>query len=133
VIVSSFLTALGNPAKIRSALEQEQFELVVSEELLFEYQRALAYPRVARRYGMTSSETAEIVDGLRTKAILTTLSEVPEIIREDPADNMVLATARDGEAAYIVSGDDDLQRLGEYNGIQILSPAGFLALLEHEM
>ena len=75
VIVSSFLTSLGNPAKIRSVLEQEQFELVVSEELLSKYQRALAYPRVARRHGMMCSETAEIVDGLRTKGCLLSAAD----------------------------------------------------------
>jgi putative PIN family toxin of toxin-antitoxin system len=130
VIVSSFLSAVGNPARIVAALEQERFEIVVSEALLAEYGQALSYPRVAHRHGMTPIEIAEVVDGFRIAAILVPLTDIPTVIRDDPDDDMVLATARAGEASYIVTGDAELQQLGEYEGIQILNPAVFLALLE---
>jgi predicted nucleic acid-binding protein len=42
---------------------------------------------------------------------------------------MVLATAVAGGVEYIVSGDDDLHRLGEYAEIQVLSPTLFLTLM----
>lgn len=48
----------------------------------------------------------------------------------DPADDMVLAAAREGRAEVIVTGDADLLTLAEYEGIAIVKPRAFLALLE---
>ena len=48
----------------------------------------------------------------------------------DPADDMVLAAAREGRAEVIVTGDADLLALGEHEGIAIVKPRAFLELLE---
>jgi putative PIN family toxin of toxin-antitoxin system len=102
---------------------------VISEELLAEYQRALAYPRVAARHGINETEITAQVEGIRRIAVLVPLADIPNLIPEDPADNIVIATAVAGGASYVVSGDADLHRLGEYRGVQILAPALFLTLL----
>lgn len=41
----------------------------------------------------------------------------------------MLATALSGQAAYLVTGDAQLQRLEAYEGITILSPREFLDVL----
>jgi putative PIN family toxin of toxin-antitoxin system len=129
VVVSSFLSSTGPPGRIRSALEDLRFDLVASEPLLDEYQRALNYPRVAARHQLSAGEIATQVNGIRRIAALVVAADVPNVIPEDPADNMVVATAVAGNVHYIVSGDDDLHRLGEYEGIQILSPTLFMGVL----
>ena len=48
----------------------------------------------------------------------------------DKSDDVVLATAVTGKADLIVTGDDDLLVLKEFRGIRILSPRGFLELLD---
>jgi putative PIN family toxin of toxin-antitoxin system len=50
----------------------------------------------------------------------------PATIKEDPADNAILAAAIDGHADFIVSGDQHLLVLREYQGIKILAPADFI-------
>jgi predicted nucleic acid-binding protein len=50
-------------------------------------------------------------------------------IGRDPSDNRLLEAALEGEADYIVSGDRDLLDLGSYEGIGIITPARFLAIL----
>ena len=129
VIVSSYLSSVGIPAGIRTALEQRRFDLIASRPLLDEYRRALAYPGVAVRHGMDADQIGKQVDGLRRIAMLVDIHDVPNVIPEAPEDNMVIATAVAGNALYIVSGDNDLHRLGEFRGIQILTPAQFFALL----
>jgi len=47
-------------------------------------------------------------------------------ITRDPKDDAIVACAEEGEAEYIVSGDHDLLSLGEYRGIQTLTPRSFL-------
>jgi hypothetical protein len=42
----------------------------------------------------------------------------------------VLAAAVSADADYLVTGDRQLQRLGTYEGVRIVSPRDFLALLD---
>ena len=48
----------------------------------------------------------------------------PPICR-DPDDDVVLATARAGECAAIVTGDQDLLILDPFQGIRVLAPSAF--------
>ncbi|HEV3061861.1 MAG TPA: putative toxin-antitoxin system toxin component, PIN family [Vicinamibacterales bacterium] len=43
----------------------------------------------------------------------------------DPDDDVVLATARAGECAAIISGDQDLLVLDPFRGIRVLAPPAF--------
>jgi putative PIN family toxin of toxin-antitoxin system len=129
VLISAVLSVQGAPAHVIAAWEQERFEVVVSALLLAEYTRVLTYPKIARVHGMDAGEQQAFLTGFRTAAILVPVTDIPSIIQEDPADNVVLATAVSGEAAYIVSGDQDLLRLSRYQGIEILPPALFLSVL----
>jgi predicted nucleic acid-binding protein len=52
------------------------------------------------------------------------------VIADDPDDNRLLECAVTSGSLYIISGDQHLLDLKEYQGIQILSPAGFVVLLE---
>lgn len=131
VLVSSYLNASGPPSQIRTAFRDRQFDVVVSEALLDEYSRVLAYERIAKLHGLSQAEIAEEIVGFAAASILVTPAEIPNLIPEDPADNVVVGTAVAGEATYIVSGDDDLHRLGSFAGIRVLSPAVFLAYLQH--
>ena len=71
--------------------------------------------------------------------LLSQLNEEAEIVApaqfsgrvcRDKSDDVVLATAVTGKADLIVTGDDDLLVLKEFRGIRILSPRGFLELLD---
>jgi uncharacterized protein len=55
---------------------------------------------------------------------------IPNVIKEDPDDNHILACALAGKATLIVSRDLDLLRLKEYEGIALVSPIDFLHTLE---
>jgi predicted nucleic acid-binding protein len=50
-------------------------------------------------------------------------------IQEDPADDRVLACALAAKADYIVSKDEHLQKLREYQRIRILPTEAFLTLI----
>jgi putative PIN family toxin of toxin-antitoxin system len=53
-----------------------------------------------------------------------------KIVKEDPEDDMVLRTAYDSKADYIVSGDKHLLSLREFKGIRIVSVNEMLKILE---
>lgn len=129
VLVSAVLSPAGVRAQVIKAWENQQFELVVSEAILEEYQKALNYREVASRHGLNPTEVADIIADLRQFATLVEPTETLQVISADPADDKFLEYALAGQADYIISGDPHLLNLGEYRGIQILSPREFLALL----
>jgi predicted nucleic acid-binding protein len=47
-----------------------------------------------------------------------------------PEDDLILATAISARADYLVTGDRQLQALGSYQGVQIVSPRQFLTILQ---
>ena len=55
-----------------------------------------------------------------------------QVVREDPADDQVLAYALAAKADYIISKDEHLEKLREYQGIRILPTAAFLTLITGE-
>lgn len=129
-LVSGLISPLGAPARIVHHWQQGDFLLLTSPVLLDELRRVLEYPRIADRLGWSSAERRRFLDHLTTLALLTpgTL-RLPGATR-DPQDDPVVACAVEGGADCIVSGDDDLLALRVYQGVRIVTPREFLALLE---
>ena len=48
-------------------------------------------------------------------------------VASHPADDLVLAAAVSGDADYLVTGDAEFRRVGEYRGVKVRAPAEFLA------
>lgn len=54
-------------------------------------------------------------------------------VSADPDDTKFLECALAGGADYIVSGDAHLLNVGQHEGIQIVSPAAFLSVLNQQV
>jgi uncharacterized protein len=132
VIISSFLVSLGSPARIIAGWRAGLFDLVVSPVLLAEYEEVLGYDRIVRRHGMTPEQIGAEVAAIHRFALEVEPQSVPAVIQADPDDDHVLACAVAGRANYIISGDPHLLDVRTYEGIRILSPAAFAALLAEE-
>jgi putative PIN family toxin of toxin-antitoxin system len=132
VLVSSSMSTKGSPAHIFQYWREGAFELVVSEAILAEYRRALGYPRVRERHGYNPHEIDQLVADIRQSAILVAPGSALNVVSEDPDDNKFLECAVEGKAEYLVSGDTHLLAVRQYQGIQVLSPAVFVALLNEQ-
>lgn len=129
VLVSAILSPKGTPAKVLTAWQAERFHLVLSEAILDEIDRVLRYPRIARRHRWSEERLRGFIEDLAHLAIMTPGATQLAVIAEDPPDDRYLECAIEGEADYIVSGDQHLLELGEYQGIKILTPRAFLDVL----
>ena len=129
VIISALLSSTGAPAEILSRWENNEFEVEVSTQLLAELGRALHYPKIARYLKLSDEEIGRFLRRYVASATLIIPQENLAVITQDPDDNRVLECAVDANASFIVTGDDHLLELQEYQGIVILSPAAFLAYL----
>jgi putative PIN family toxin of toxin-antitoxin system len=132
IAVSAYITPGGNAFQILSYWDQHIFELVISEPILEEYQRALKYDRTRRYHQLTDQQISQIIEDFRSLATMTAPKHKLDVIKDDSADNMFLECALAGQAELIVSGDKHLKDLGEYQGIRILSAAEFLAFLKEQ-
>lgn len=130
IVVSRYVAPQGVVAQVLERWRQQSFELVVSEAVLSEFQRVLAYDRIRARHLMSDEEILALIEDFREFAILVEPSETADAIKDDPDDNKFLECAEAGGAEYIVSGDPHLLALKQYRGIQILSPAAFLGFLD---
>jgi predicted nucleic acid-binding protein len=101
-----------------------EFELVVSQRLLSELERAVGYPKLRAR--VTASEAAELDSLLRVGAILAPDPPSGAHHSVDPGDDYLLALA-EHERAVLVSGDQHLLVLADRLPVQSARP--FLDML----
>ena len=52
------------------------------------------------------------------------------VIKQDPSDDIILRTACDGKARYVVTGGEHLLSLREYRRVEILTVSEALELLK---
>lgn len=132
VLVSALISGRGAPAKIIAYWQEDKFEVAISPPILQELDRVLHYPKLQERYRLPEKRIRHFLRLLARQAVTVAPPQQLAIIEVDPPDNRYLECALRAEAEVIVSGDRHLLALGEYEGIQILSPAGFLAFLKLE-
>jgi len=130
VLVSAFLTRGGVAAELLRRARAGVFLVSLSEEILAETERVLlTYPHIRMRYPYEDQEVTEFCQGLRRAAqLVADLPQVTVVIR-DPKDDMAIATALKAQVSYIVTRDDDLLSLQVYEGITIITPEAFMAIL----
>jgi putative PIN family toxin of toxin-antitoxin system len=125
ILIAALLSPSGAPAQIVARWLAGEFELVVSETLLGELERALAYRKLRTR--VTAREAAEFVSLLRNGAILAPDPPTPAHHSADPGDDYLLALA-ENERAVLVSGDQHLLALADTLPVQ--TARAFLDALE---
>jgi hypothetical protein len=108
------------------AWREGRFELVVSPSILAEVRRVLLYPRLQRKHGWSEAEVDAFLDRLRAAALVVSGQLNLQVVPEDPTDDKYVSCAVEAGAEYIITGDEHLKSVGEYQGIRILAPAQFL-------
>lgn len=118
---------------ILTAFNENKFRVVMSLPLIEELHLVWNRPRLRER--IDPSQAIRLERQLQYRALWVELTTIPPNCR-DPKDSPVLATAIDGEAETIVSGDDDLRAddtlraaMAIY-GIRLLGADSFLKYLE---
>jgi putative PIN family toxin of toxin-antitoxin system len=130
VIVSGTISSSGTPFEVLEAWRHRRFTLVTSPVILGEAERVFEYPRIKKAYGLDAEIVDQIVARFTKYAIVTPGELAVREIEDDPADDMFLACAIEGEADFIVTGDRHLLGVGSYRSVSIMGPRSFLIRLE---
>jgi putative PIN family toxin of toxin-antitoxin system len=112
------------PAMIWRGWRTGRFELLISDGLLIELNRTLELPWFVER--LAPRARADAMSDLLELAEMTELSIQVSGVASHPADDLVLSAAVSGNADYLVTGDAEFRRVGEYQGVKLRTPAEFL-------
>lgn len=112
----------GPPSRVLRAWSEGQLQLVISPEILEEYQRvgeALAgkFPGVSLK---------PLLGLLTVKAEIVSVQPLPERVCQDPDDDKFIACALAGKCKVIVTGDKHLLIVSGFHGIRVLKPRMFV-------
>ena len=112
----------GPPYEILKAWNQGKFHLVISPEILEEYQRV--GKSLARQFHGVDLEP--ILELIAIEAQLTMAPALPHTVCDDPDDDKFLACAIASKTKVIVTGDKQLLKVSGYHGVRILRPRKFV-------
>lgn len=112
----------GPPSKILEAWTNQSFQIVLSQQILGEYQRV----------GEALSSNFQTIDILPIIEMVTIHGDFIDTqgfnipVCEDSDDNKFIECAAASNCRIIISGDKHLLKLDGYQGISILNPRNFV-------
>ena len=99
-----------------------RYRLLVSEEFFDDLANAFRKPYLVKQ--INPADYMELVSQLRTDAELVDVFSIVDACR-DPKDNFLLALAKDGNADYLITGDEDLLMVKEFGKTKIVKLSEF--------
>ena len=130
VLVSALILPGSLPATLLRRALLREFVLVISEHILAELSDVLARPKMKGRYGVTPEKAEAFLTILREAAIVVPGTVTVQAVPSDAKDNPIVACAIQGGAGFLVSGDEHLKSLGQFQSVRIVSPAQFQGVLQ---
>jgi len=124
VLVSSFFG--GAPREIIDCWKRGDITLCVSRDLVDEYVDVLD------RLGIEAPLIGELLDLFASGYHLVFTASAPavRVVKNDPDDDMLFGCAVELGAKVIVTGDKAVREVGHYMGIEVQTPAEFLARMK---
>jgi putative PIN family toxin of toxin-antitoxin system len=129
ILVRAVIKPQGSVGPVLLRLRRRDYTLLLSRATLDEIVEVLHRPRLRTKYRLNESTLRATIRLIVMHSELI-LPDRPLAVCRDPKDDKFLELAIAGKADVIVSGDDDLLTLDPFEGIPIVSPGRFLAMLD---
>ena len=112
----------GPPYTILKGWRDNKFELIVSEQIFKEY--TLVLERLHKNH--PGIDITGIIDLIVKNAHFYQPVKIKTPITIDPDDDKFIKCALAGNVKIIISGDKHLLDVNGYQGIEVLTPSGFI-------
>jgi len=122
-VVMSGIFFGGIPRAILSAWSEGGFELILSIEILQEYERVAG--QLDGKYKALDADWRQVLRLITLNATIVNAEPLREQVCADPDDDKFLACARSLGAQIVVSGDRQLREVSGWNNIEVLTPREF--------
>ena len=128
VVVSFLLTHSPTISAVIRAWRNNEFLLLVSDEILIEYKQILV--RIAKNGLVQSVHSNSLFEEILKEGLTVQVNSTTDVSK-DRKDNRYLSCAKDGKAEYLVTGDKKhLLKLKVFEKTRIVSPKEFVEVLE---
>ncbi|MGI0141842.1 MAG: putative toxin-antitoxin system toxin component, PIN family [Candidatus Micrarchaeales archaeon] len=124
-ILISGLLYIGKPKKLIDLALNGKIQIVSSADIIDEFKGVVS----REKFKLEREEQAQLVSFVVRISHIVSLKGKFRVVKEDPDDDMVIGTAYDGKASYIVSGDKHLLKIKEFAGIKIVTANQMLNLI----
>ena len=133
LIVSDIIAKNGLPAKLLDLWSEYKFILLVPFDQLFEIEEVLRRKKIREKYHLSEEKIIGLAASLKLSAEIIKFTSIHDVLvhSRDPKDDFLLAASFDGNADYLVTGDQDLLVLKAnplLKNIHILSVKELLAI-----
>ena len=120
----------GDSNTIIELVENKSIELVLSRQIIEEFSKVLHSEEIQNKIKTKNLEIIRTIEKIVSLSLIVEPKQKFNVLTEDPDDNKILDCAFEAKADYIVSQDYHLLKLGEFEGIKIISPRQFLDVKE---
>lgn len=120
----------GDSHKIIEKVENQELELVLSKEIIEEFEGVLGYEEVKQKIRDKDLEMKKSVEKIVSVSEIVDPKIKFKAVKEDSRDDKILECAFEGKVGYVVTQDNHLLKLRKFRGIRIVTPEGFLEILE---
>ncbi|GHU75151.1 hypothetical protein FACS189461_0860 [Spirochaetia bacterium] len=125
IFVSSFFWK-GNPRKVVNRSRDGLDELYITQEILEQISKVINRPK----FNANKDGVMFFIKSIEEIAKFILVTEKIQNGSRDVDDNVILECGITGNVDYIITGDDDLLVLKEFNGIKIVAPKEYLEIIE---
>ena len=112
----------GKPKKVFNRILNKELDLVISKEQLNEFKKILNYPK----FKFTEDQKLKFLNIVSEISNIVDIKNKLRIVKEDPDDDIILETAVESNADFIISGDEHLLKLKKFKDIKIVTCSEFL-------
>ena len=131
ILIRALIRPQGTVGPIIVRFEERKFTLIYSEILLAELDETLRLPRIMKKHNLTDQTITAYIVLLKKYGDKVEPTRTINVCR-DLDDNRVVEAAVEGKADFVVTGDDDLLILKQFENIRFIQPKEFLEILDAE-
>lgn len=129
LIISGMLWG-GTPKTILQMAQQHYIQTISSEPLIEELKDVITRDKFQEFLNQLQKTPDDVVNSYLNYTRVIEPIELPQTVVRDMKDDKVIACAVGGQADYIITGDNDLLTLKDYQGIRIVTASEFLAIIK---
>ncbi|MBE7558134.1 putative toxin-antitoxin system toxin component, PIN family [bacterium] len=126
LLVAHLLGRRSASAEIVHLWREGRLEFGMSRPLLAEIRSIIAKPYMQTSCRVPAARIQDLLDALWERSVRARQLPRLTIVRDDPSDNILLATAAATAADYVVTNDRHLLHVRGYENVEVITPGEFL-------
>ena len=125
IYISSFFWG-GNPRRVMTRIIDGKDALYVSDEILYEVFSVMKRPK----FNVNHRQIIHFINSIKDIAYRVPILGTVQNVCRDSDDDKILECAVLGNVDFIISGDNDLLSLKEFQGIHVIAASEYIGKVE---